>query len=576
MYFWGLMVLNKFNGNYLMTLKTLHLWLTSISIGILLGFFGATAAHYFRAGIYFVEQVSKNYFQNTTNFIFLFCSLSIAALIINSIKSKFKIDRWQGPEDTIFAAHRVDNELDVKIGMASTLVAFVSAAGGASVGQYGPLVHFGATLGAFIKATLKLRITTDIIIGGGVAAAISAGFNAPLAGIIFAHEAILRHFSMKAITPIALASGTAFAVHNYLWEASTPFLQSYSATEIGPMILISIAAGPFFGLIALLFMFSILMFSKLSGQIGLTSFQSLLIAITGLSIIGTFYPEVMGLGTLTIINLTTENALLIAALSILIAKIIATALSLGFGFFGGVFSPALLVGAAAGSVATAVVNWTGLYSFQGPELVICGMAAVAGAVIGAPLSMIIIVLELTGSYGLALASTIGIVTATMTSSQLFGNSIFDRRLLNRGIDISQGRLGLRLMEESISSIISLTALNFKPDMKVSLAKSEMVEHESTEAYIVSEDGKYMGKLNLRSLIFADPQNTILEFIDADALNMKSDASLQQAIESAANFIGETIPVIDRSTHNFIGTVSEGDILKFYLELQGQTIDLEKK
>ena len=576
MYFWGLVVLNKFNGNYLMTLKTLHLWLTSISIGILLGFFGATAAHYFRAGIYFVEQASKNYFQNTTNFIFLFCSLSIAALIINSIKSKFKIDRWQGPEDTIFAAHRVDNELDVKIGMASTLVAFVSAAGGASVGQYGPLVHFGATLGAFIKATLKLRITTDIIIGGGVAAAISAGFNAPLAGIIFAHEAILRHFSMKAITPIALASGTAFAVHNYLWEASTPFLQSYSATEIGPMILISIAAGPFFGLIALLFMSSILMFSKLSGRIGLTSFQSLLIAITGLSIIGTFYPEVMGLGTLTIINLTTENALLIAALSILIAKIIATALSLGFGFFGGVFSPALLVGAAAGSVATAVVNWTGLYSFQGPELVICGMAAVAGAVIGAPLSMIIIVLELTGSYGLALASTIGIVTATMTSSQLFGNSIFDRRLLNRGIDISQGRLGLRLMEESISSIISLTALNFKPDMKVSLAKSEMVEHESTEAYIVSEDGKYMGKLNLRSLIFADPQNTILEFIDADALNMKSDASLQQAIESAANFIGETIPVIDRSTHNFIGTVSEGDILKFYLELQGQTIDLEKK
>lgn len=576
MYFWRLVVLNKFNGNYLMTLKTLHLWLTSISIGILLGFFGATAAHYFRAGIYFVEQVSKNYFQNTTNFIFLFCSLSIAALIINSIKSKFKIDRWQGPEDTIFAAHRVDNELDVKIGMASTLVAFVSAAGGASVGQYGPLVHFGATLGAFIKATLKLRITTDIIIGGGVAAAISAGFNAPLAGIIFAHEAILRHFSMKAITPIALASGTAFAVHNYLWEASTPFLQSYSATEIGPMILISIAAGPFFGLIALLFMSSILMLSKLSGRIGLTSFQSLLIAITGLSIIGTFYPEVMGLGTLTIINLTTENALLIAALSILIAKIIATALSLGFGFFGGVFSPALLVGAAAGSVATAVVNWTGLYSLQGPELVICGMAAVAGAVIGAPLSMIIIVLELTGSYGLALASTIGIVTATMTSSQLFGNSIFDRRLLNRGIDISQGRLGLRLMEESISSIISLTALNFKPDMKVSLAKSEMVEHESTEAYIVSEDGKYMGKLNLRSLIFADPQNTILEFIDADALNMKSDASLQQAIESAANFIGETIPVIDRSTHNFIGTVSEGDILKFYLELQGQTIDLEKK
>ena len=173
-----------------MTRKTLHLWLTSIFVGILLGIFGATAAHYFRAGIYFVESVSRDYFQNTTSFFFLFCGLSVAAIIISLIKTNFKVARWQGPADTIFAAHRIDNELDVKAGIASTLAAFFSAAGGASVGQYGPLVHFGATLGAFVKATLKLRIATDIILGGGVAAAISAGFNAPVAGIIFAHEAI--------------------------------------------------------------------------------------------------------------------------------------------------------------------------------------------------------------------------------------------------------------------------------------------------------------------------------------------------------------------------------------------------
>ena len=559
-----------------MTLKTLHLWLTSIFIGILLGFFGATAAHYFRAGIYFIEEFSKSYFQNTANFIVLFCSLSIAAVIINFIKNKFTIIRWQGPQDTIYAAHRVDNELDVKVGIASTLAAFFSAAGGASVGQYGPLVHFGATLGALMKATLKLRITTDIILGGGVAAAISAGFNAPLAGIMFAHEAVLRHFSMKAIAPIAIASGTAFAVHNYFWGASTPFVQLDLASEIGPMILISIAAGPFFGLIALLFMSSILMFSSLPQRMGLSNFQAFLIAITGLSVIGSFYPEAIGLGTITIVNLTTEGPLLLVALAILIAKIIATSLSLGFGFFGGVFSPALLVGAAAGSVATAVVNWTGLHSFQGPELIICGMAAVAGSVVGAPLSMILIVLELTESYGLALASTIGIVTATMTSTQLFGNSIFDKQLLGRGIDLAQGRMGVRLMEESISSIISSSPLNFEPTMDINLAKVQMVEHGSTEAYIVSNKGKYIGKLNLLSLTLASQQATILGLTDKDALVLKSDASIQQAIEAAANFIGETIPVIDKETDAFIGAINEGDIFKLYLKLQGQTVDLEKR
>jgi CIC family chloride channel protein len=558
-----------------MTLKTLYLWLTSIFIGILLGFFGATAAHYFRAGIYFIDEFSKSYFQNTANFIVLFCSLSIAAVIINFIKNKLTIIRWQGPQDTIYAAHRVDNELDVKVGIASTLAAFFSAAGGASVGQYGPLVHFGATLGALMKATLKLRITTDIILGGGVAAAISAGFNAPLAGIMFAHEAVLRHFSMKAIAPIAIASGTAFAVHNYFWGASTPFVQLDLASEIGPMILISIAAGPFFGLTALLFMSSILMFSSLPKRMSLSNFQAFLIAITGLSVIGSFYPEAIGLGTITIVNLTTESPLLLVALAILIAKIIATSLSLGFGFFGGVFSPALLVGAAAGSVATAVVNWTGLHSFQGPELIICGMAAVAGSVVGAPLSMILIVLELTESYGLALASTIGIVTATMTSTQLFGNSIFDKQLLGRGIDLAQGRMGVRLMEESISSIISSSPLNFEPTMDINLAKVQMVEHGSTEAYIVSNKGKYIGKLNLLSLTLASQQATILGLTDKDAIVLKSDASIQQAIEAAANFIGETIPVIDKETDAFIGAINEGDIFKLYLKLQGQTVDLEK-
>ena len=569
-----LVISNKFCENNVMTLRTLHLWMTSILVGILLGFFGAAAAHYFTAGIYSIGQVLGKYFQNSTNFTFLFCSLSTTAIVVSLIRNTFKVDRWHGPADTIFAAHRIDNELDVKTGVASTLAAFVSIAGGASAGQYGPLVHFGATLGAFAKATLRLRITTDVILGGGVAAAISAGFNAPLAGIIFAHEAILRHFSMKALAPIALASGTAFAVHNYFWDATTPFLQSYSTAEIGPMLLTSIIFGPFFGGIAILFMSSVLIFSKLPRQLGLTRFQAVLVAITGLSIIGTFYPDVMGLGTLTIVKLTNENTLLMVALAILIAKIIATALSLGFGFFGGVFSPALLVGAAAGSVATAVVNWSGVHFFQGPELVICGMAAVAGAVIGAPLSMI--VLELTGSYGLALASTIGIVTATMISNQMFGSSLFDKQLLSRNIDLSQGRMGLRLMEEGILSIISTNELKFKPEVNVVSAQSAMIEHGSTEAYVVSDTDKYLGKLHLRSLILAKSKATVLDLIDPDALSIKLDASIQQAIESASNFIGETIPIIERETNIFIGTVNEGDIFKMYLELQGQTIDLEKR
>ncbi len=111
----------------------------------------------------------------------------------------------------------------------------------------------------------------------------------------------------------------------------------YSETDVSPMILISVAASPFFGFVLILFMFAILTLAKLLTQISLNQFQSFLIAIAGLIILRTFYPEIMGLGTSATIKLTTGSTLLLIAVAILFGKIIATALSLGFGFFGDVF-----------------------------------------------------------------------------------------------------------------------------------------------------------------------------------------------------------------------------------------------
>ena len=83
-------------------------------------------------------------------------------------------------------------------------------------------------------------------------------------------------------------------------------------------------------------------------------------------------------------------------------------------------------------------------------------------------------------------------------------------------------------------------------------------------------------MNLGSLILADPKSDTMNLIERDALTIKSDASLQQAIEAASNFIGESIPIVERQSDIFLGTVNEGDIFKLYLELQGQTLDLEKR
>ena len=184
-------------------------------------------------------------------------TILVAAFIINNIKKFTKITRFHGPADSIYGAHRTDNEIDIKTGYFSTFAALISAGGGASVGQYGPLVHFGATLGTNIRYFTKNILSTDVFIGCGTAAAISAGFNAPIAGLIFAHEALLRHFSIKAVTPIAISSFTAAAVADKFFGGEQVFVTEVMEIDLINFIPIAILGGIFFGFIALTYMQSL-------------------------------------------------------------------------------------------------------------------------------------------------------------------------------------------------------------------------------------------------------------------------------------------------------------------------------
>ena len=191
--------------------------ITSIIIGSILGLVGASAAHYFRVGIVLISDGFSQIISTSYGFFYYVFTLTVAALIVHQVKKLNTGKPFQGIADSIFYAHRPDNEADIKSGILSTLAAFISAGGGASVGQYGPLVHFGSTIGSWLKEKLPFQLSLDLYIGGGVAAAISSGFGAPLAGMVFAHEAIMRHYSHKAVLSIAIASCVAFGLSTAVW-----------------------------------------------------------------------------------------------------------------------------------------------------------------------------------------------------------------------------------------------------------------------------------------------------------------------------------------------------------------------
>ena len=550
--------------------------ITSIIIGSILGLVGASAAHYFRVGIVLISDGFSEIISSSYGFFYYVFTLTVAALIVHQVKKLNTGKPFQGIADSIFYAHRPDNEADIKSGILSTLAAFISAGGGASVGQYGPLVHFGSTIGSWLKEKLPFQLSLDLYIGGGVAAAISSGFGAPLAGMVFAHEAIMRHYSHKAVLSIAIASCVAFGLSTAVWGESLIFPISKVEFDFLTILYVSFIAGPVFGIVAIIFMNSLIFFNKLSVKFFSNVFVRYAVAIIALSAIGHFVPEVMGLGTGTVLGAVSGEYVLYFALIILIGKILATSVSLGFGFFGGVFSPALLVGASAGAVVAELFVVVGFLEKFEPALVVSGMAAVTGAVIGAPLCMVVIVMELTSSYIYALASLVGLTLSVSLSHILFGASYFDRQLGARGIDISTGRSGMFLMEKRASDYASLDYIQLHCEDLVRDASRLMSEQNKNEVIVLDANGQFYGKIELHSLIGKSATSKIEKFVDTNCVTIKHDASLQQAMEAAANFVGEAIPIINRETNQVISVITEGAIFDAYLKVQDTVIDMEKR
>ena len=142
--------------------------------------------------------------------------LTAGGLFFGLILKLLHWQRFRGPANVIIAVHEHNGRLNIKDGLITAACDALALGLGASVGRYGPAVQLGATVGAILGKFIGLTHTgLRVLLGCGVAAAISASFNAPIAGVIFAHEVIIGHFSLRALAPITVASVVAVGVTRF-------------------------------------------------------------------------------------------------------------------------------------------------------------------------------------------------------------------------------------------------------------------------------------------------------------------------------------------------------------------------
>ena len=498
-------------------------------------------------------------------FIYFFAIPIFIGVLVGLIRNLNKDKRWHGPPDVILSVHQDNKELNIKSGFLTTIASILSISVGSSVGQYGPLVHFGGTIGAEIKKLFSFAPDYKILVSAGVASAISSGFGAPLAGLIFAREVILRHQSLASFSPILLSSIISYVITTRVFDFEPAFEIPFVGINTFGEIIILIFAGLFAGIFASFY--SYLLTTKKLNFLNFGNKPYLLPAYAALicALVSIKFPEVTGIGAETINLLLNFEFNLTTALIFLFLKISLTTICIRMGLIGGIFAPALFIGSSLG-VITFYIGSVLFPDINPTIIIISSMAALASCIIGGPIANVLIVFELTSNYEAALSSGICIVVATIVSSQLIGQSTFDRLLRARSIDIQDGRDILYLKNIMVKNIINKDFLKLYGNTSVRDAIEMFKKSKCSEAYYTDEKGILINKILLTDLLDLKVSRLIKSVVLKKSLIINSDENLIDVMEKCKDFVGESIPVTDKS-QKLLGIFSENDLFIYYSRAQ---------
>jgi len=395
-------------------------WLVALGIGIAAG----VAALLFRMGIerlqawiYGTDDIlTLHSFAAGLDWYWVLLAPVAVGLAVGLLLHGFTDDgRVRSVADVIEGAALTEGRVETKRGLVSALASLITLSSGGSTGREGPVVHIAAVLSTYVARALKADgVTGRDLLGCAVAAAVSASFNAPIAGALFAMEVVLRHFAMHTFAPIVIASAAGTVINRLAYGGVTEFtLPAQNILEFYVELPAFLMLGLVSGVVAAVLMRAIFWTEDLGDAVqaraGLPRWVRPAAAGALLGALAIPFPHVIGVGYETTSLALTEGLMFREAVVFCAVKVAAVAITMGGRMGGGVFSPSLMVGAltglAFGLLATAVFP-----EFSGERTLyaLAGMGAVAAAVLGAPISTTLIVFELTGDWQTGLAVMVSV------------------------------------------------------------------------------------------------------------------------------------------------------------------------
>lgn len=322
-------------------------------------------------------------------------------------------------------------------------VGVVSVLGGLSAGREGPAIHLGAAASSGLGVKLRLpNNSLRVLVACGTAAGISASFNTPIAGVIFAMEVVMMEYTLMSFMPVILASTMGALVAQLVYGNEPAFripeVALGSLMNIPWVVIIGLVIGLLAGLFIHISRSQYLQQWPLWLRLGVVG------VATGA--VAWWFPEVQGIGYDSVAAMLNNQLGVNVLLALVIAKLLITAITVAGGVPIGIIGPVLVVGAATGALGGILGGWLWPDKAADPGIyAMLGMAAMMGAVLQAPLAALMALLELTHSPHIMLPGMLVVVVACLTSRQLTGCE---------GFFISSVRYGLHPLQQPLMQALS--------------------------------------------------------------------------------------------------------------------------
>ena len=435
--------------------------------------------------------------------------------------------------------------------------------------------QIGASRGSVMGQWLRLgEDGIRTLVAAGAAGGLAAAFNAPIAGSLFALEVVLGDFAIASFSPVVMAGVTATTVSRAVYGDAQIFdIPTYalmSPWEFMPYVALGLMAG--FVAVG----FTVFMYNQERAWEGISAPPWLKPAVGGL-VVGAMalaFPEVLGIGHLAMDRMLEGQVGMGLLLALVVAKIVATSLTLGSGGSGGVFVPSLFVGAAlGGAMGSAVQQWAP-FPHGGPgAYALVGMGALVAAASHAPLTGIVIMFELTGDYQIILPVMMACIVATVVASSLKEESIYTQKLKWKGISLRQGREENILHHLSVGEVLRREYVSFSEDTPLPAMLAQALGSMQTTFPLVDPEGRLSGVVRVQDLHRALDDRASLEgvLVAADLGSsiqaLRDTENMEQALELLTASGTDLLPVVD-GDDRLLGTVFAQDVLGRYAhELQ---------